>query len=101
MCVPGTLNAIPLDKQIYIYLKVQKLRGPTKFEVWSPKSKIPAQNGCQKTYTRNSDQSVIIKITQQNSKWSSQKLIKSSPNIIVTWKVTIQVLLQTALQSQK
>ena len=25
MCVLGTLNAIPFDKQIYIYLKVQKL----------------------------------------------------------------------------
>ena len=27
MCVLGTLNAIPFDKQIYIYLKVQKLSG--------------------------------------------------------------------------
>ena len=25
MCVLGTLNAIPFDKQIYIYLQVQKL----------------------------------------------------------------------------
>ena len=25
MCVLGTLNAISFDKQIYIYLKVQKL----------------------------------------------------------------------------
>ena len=33
MCVLGTLNAIPFDKQIYIYLKVQKLRGLMKFEV--------------------------------------------------------------------
>ena len=27
MCVLGTLNAILFDKQIYIYLKVQKLGG--------------------------------------------------------------------------
>ena len=27
MCVLGTLNAIPFDKQIYIYLKLQKLSG--------------------------------------------------------------------------
>ena len=27
MCVLGTLNAIPFDKQIYIYLKGQKLSG--------------------------------------------------------------------------
>ena len=40
MCVLGTLNAIPFDKQIYIYLKMQML---------GLKSKIPAQNGCQKT----------------------------------------------------
>ena len=25
MCVLGTLNVIPFDKQIYVYLKVQKL----------------------------------------------------------------------------
>ena len=35
MCVGllGTLNAIPFDKQIYIYLKVQKLRG----DLWNLK----------------------------------------------------------------
>ena len=35
MCVLGTLNTIPFDKQIYIYLKVQKLsaRGLLKFDV--------------------------------------------------------------------
>ena len=27
MCVLGTLNAIPFDKQIYSYLQVQKLSG--------------------------------------------------------------------------
>ena len=27
MCVLCTLNAIPFDKQIYIYLKLQKLSG--------------------------------------------------------------------------
>ena len=27
MCVMCTLNAIPFDKQIYIYLKLQKLSG--------------------------------------------------------------------------
>ena len=38
MCVLGTLNAIPFDKQIYIYLKVQKAQWELrKFEVWSLK----------------------------------------------------------------
>ena len=36
MCVLGTLNAIPFDKQIYIYLKVQKLRG----DFWNLKSEV-------------------------------------------------------------
>ena len=27
MCVLGTLNAIPIDKQIYIYLQVQTISG--------------------------------------------------------------------------
>ena len=35
ICVLGTLNAIPLDKQIYIYLKVQKLSGD-----WNLKSEV-------------------------------------------------------------
>ena len=51
MCVLGTLNAIQFDKQIYIYLQVQKLSGDfwnLKSEVRSLKSKIPVQNGCQK-----------------------------------------------------
>ena len=42
MWVLGTLNAIPFDKQIYIYLpclQVQKL-SEVKFEVWSPKSEV-------------------------------------------------------------
>ena len=91
MCVLGTLNAIPFDKQIYLF-KVQKLSGDfwnLKSEVRSLKSKIPVQNGCQKTHTRNFNQSIIYKITQQNLKWPPQKLIKPSPNIIVTLKVTI------------
>ena len=49
MCVLGTLNAIPFDKQIYIYLQVQKLSGDfqnLKCEVRSLKSKILVQNGC-------------------------------------------------------
>ena len=40
MYVLGTLNAIPFDKQIYIYLQVQKLSGDfwnLKSEVWSLK----------------------------------------------------------------
>ena len=42
MCAMGTLNTIPFDKQIYIYLKVQKLSGVFwSLKVWSPKSKIP------------------------------------------------------------
>ena len=52
MCVLGTLNAIPLDKQIYIYLQVQKLLSEDfwnlKSVVRSLKSKISVQNGCKK-----------------------------------------------------
>ena len=43
MCVLGTQNTIPFDKQIYIYLKVQKLSGDfwtLKFKIWSPKSEV-------------------------------------------------------------
>ena len=36
MCIMGTLNAIPFDKQIYIYLKVQKLSG----HFWNLKSEV-------------------------------------------------------------
>ena len=39
----------------------------------------------------NYNQLVIIKKSQPNLKWPPQKLIKPSPNIIVTWKVTIHV----------
>ena len=35
MCVLGTLNAIPFDKQIYFCLKVQKLSG----NFWNLKSR--------------------------------------------------------------
>ena len=43
MCVLGTLNAIPFDRQIYIYLKMQKLSGDfgnLKSEVWSLKFQL-------------------------------------------------------------
>ena len=36
MCVLGTLNAIPFDKQRYIYLKVPKLSG----DFWNLKSEV-------------------------------------------------------------
>ena len=36
MSVLGTLNAIPFDKQIYIYLKVQKLSG----DFWHLESEV-------------------------------------------------------------
>ena len=36
MCVLGTLNAIPFDKQIYIYLQVQKLSR----DFWNLKSEV-------------------------------------------------------------
>ena len=36
MCVLGTLNAIPFDKHIYIFLQVQKLSG----DFWSLKSEV-------------------------------------------------------------
>ena len=36
MCVLDTLNAIPYDKQIYIYFKVQKLSG----DFWNLTSEV-------------------------------------------------------------
>ena len=36
MCALSTLNAIPFDKQIYIYLKLQKLSG----EFWKLKPEV-------------------------------------------------------------
>ena len=86
MCVLCTLNEIPFDKQIYIsILKLQKLSG----EFGNLKPEVRSLNlqfrvAAKKTHTRNSNQSVIIKITQPNLKWPPQKLIKPSPNIIVT-----------------
>ena len=68
MCVLCTLNAISFDKQTYQFTSTKAQWGLLKFEVRNLKSKIPVQNGCQKTHTRNSNQSVKIKITQQNSK---------------------------------
>ena len=58
---------------IYLFKSAKAQWGLMKFEDWSPTSKIPAQNGCQKTHTQNSNQSVIIKITQHNSKSPPQK----------------------------
>ena len=42
-----------------------------------------------KKHDQNYNQSVIIKITQQNSEKPAKILIKLSLSIIVTWKVTI------------
>ena len=36
MSVLGTLNAIPFDKQIYIYLKLQKLSG----DIWNLQTEV-------------------------------------------------------------
>ena len=47
MCVLCTLKAIPFDKQIYIYLKLQKLSG----EFWNLKHEVRSlklQFSCQK-----------------------------------------------------
>ena len=51
MFIGSPQNVFPFDKQIYVYLKIQKFSGESsslKFEVWILKSKIPIQNGCQK-----------------------------------------------------
>ena len=77
---------------IYLFKTAKAQWGLLKFEAWSLKSEITVQNGGQKTHAQNSNQSVIIKITQPISKWPPLKLIKPSPNIILTWKVTIHVL---------
>ena len=46
MCALCTLNAIPLDKQIYIYFKTVIAQWwLLKFEAWGPKSEITVQNG--------------------------------------------------------
>ena len=39
MCVMCTLNVIPFDKQIYIYLKLQKLSG----DFWNLKPEVRSQ----------------------------------------------------------
>ena len=49
MCLLGPLNVFPFHKQIYIYVQIQKLIRDFWFmNLWSLKSKIPIQNGCQK-----------------------------------------------------
>ena len=55
--------------KIYLFKIAKAQWGLLKFKAWSPKAKITVKNGCQ-THTRNYNQSVIIKITQPNSKWS-------------------------------
>ena len=52
------------------------------------KSKISIQNDCQKKHEQNSNLSVN-KNYPTKLKMADKKLIKPSPNIIVTWKVTI------------
>ena len=71
MCVLCTLNAIIFDKQIYIYLKLQKLSGDfgnLQPEVRSLKLqfRMAAKKLKREIYA---NQSVIIKMTQPNSKW--------------------------------
>ena len=68
MCLLGPLNVFQFHKQLYIYIKVQTLRGDfwnLKSEFWSLKSKNPIQYGCQKTHEQNSNQSVTIKKTNK------------------------------------
>ena len=54
MCVLGTLNAIPFDNQIYIYLQVQKLSG----DFWNLKSEV----WCLKLQFRMAGKKIIRKI---------------------------------------
>ena len=87
MCVLGTLNTFPFDKQIYICLKKHKLSG----DFWSLKtedckSKFFIQNGCKNTHKQKSKQTVRLKIAQQNLKWSWKT---HKTHTIATWKVTI------------
>ena len=51
ICVLGTLNAT--NKNIYLFKSTKAQWGLPKFEVRSLKSKIPVQNGCQKTHALN------------------------------------------------
>ena len=91
MFVLGTLNAIPFDKQIFIYLKVQKLSGDfwnLKSEVWI--LKLQFRMAAEKLICEIPIQSICHnKNNPTKFKMAATKLIKPSPNIIVTWKVTI------------
>ena len=82
MCVLGTLNVIAFDKQIYIHVYLKYKSSVISERL---KSKIPTQNGCQKKFQS------ICQNKNNPTKFNvaSKKLIKPSPNIIVTWKITI------------
>ena len=77
MCVLDTLNAIPCHKHLHPSIYKLKSSAGTS-EIWNLKSENSSE-----WLAKNSNQSVIIKITQPNLKWPPQKLIKPSPNIIV------------------
>ena len=92
MCVLCTLNAIPFDKQIYIYLKLQKLSAFQTF--WNLKPEVRSL----KLQFRMAAKKLIREIPINVSLWKKKKkkikmatTIKPSPNILVTWKVTIHV----------
>ena len=73
MCLLGPLNVFPFHKQNrYLYTSTKALWGLLIDEICSPNSETPFQNGCLKTHEQNFNQSVIIKITQQNSKWPTK-----------------------------
>ena len=66
MFVLYTLNAIPFEEQIYIYLKLQKLSG----DFWNLQREVRSlkfqlRMAAKKTHTQNSNQSVIIKKPNQ------------------------------------
>ena len=84
MCLLGPLNVLSFEKQIYIYIKVQKLSGnicSVKFEVQVLNSEIQFKMAAKKAIF----QSICPnKNNLTKFKIASKKLLKPSPNIIVT-----------------
>ena len=94
-CVLGTLKTISFDKQIYIYLKVQKLSVDFwSLKIWILKYEVQSQkNSNSKWLPRNPSTKFQSLCHNKNNrtkiKISDKKLTQPSPNIIVTWEVTI------------
>ena len=84
MYVLGTLNAIPFDKQIYLFTSAKAQWGLLKFEVRSPKVQLRI---AAKKLIRGIPIDLSLghnKKSPPNSIRPPQKLVKPNPNSIVT-----------------